>query len=129
MKEATFTERMEQFRRNEVVALQSLEILAQWDRLKVSEEAMSAARMNVAHERQKYTDMLAAARKVTIGMHVSVTKRHGYKQDSPLRTTVYEVTSYTLYGSTNLLLRGRTIRKDDSIGEIHDIGTGWKVVA
>jgi hypothetical protein len=124
---ADYPERMQQERREEVAQLQAERLMAQWEALQAARAATVTAKKYEASERQKYTDMLASALRITVGMRVTTTRRTWKRKEATTKT--YEVTHYTLDGATTLSLTGRTVRKDGTIGAVFEIGADWKRVA
>ncbi len=113
-------------KREEVASLQAVDLMVQYDILTAANQAVEDAKKTASEAKTKFADMLAAAYKITVGMRVSVTKRT-WKRAEPT-TTVYEVIGWNHWAGANLTLKGRTVRKDGSLGDAHDISGDWKRV-
>jgi len=115
--------------REAIAMLKAESLMAQWEKLTAAEESAKQAKTIEQQERQRYTDMLAEALNVKIGMRVERTRKVGFRNGGMIQTKTYEVTRYSLYvNATSLCLWGRTVRKDGTLGDVFEIGTDWKRV-
>lgn len=124
MTELTREQERAQRDREAVAKLQAENLMAQWETTCAAKDSLNAAKATYSLEHDRYTEMLAAALNVTVGMRVTRT-RHRHGNQVP-RTQTFEVTKFALYLPTTLTLWGRTVRKDGTMGEVFDIGTDWE---
>lgn len=123
-----YKERRDQQEREEIARLKADNLMAQWEVVKAAKVAADAAMDAHIAERLKFTEMLAGALNIKIGMRVTKTVGPTWKRHNTMVKT-YEVNKYAvLYNPTQLTLWGRTVKKDGTLGEVFEIGTGWERV-
>jgi len=114
--------------RESVAQLEVEGLVTQWDVVVAAKRTEKEAQEAHKQERDRYKAMLAEALGVTVGMRVTRTKERSWR-DKTLVTQTFEVTGWKLTVSPAMLsLHGRTIRKDGTLGETHEIGSRWERV-
>jgi hypothetical protein len=128
--EAVHAEREAEKRSNarDHIAKLSDVLLRSFDSLIDAEDAKKAADKEHRDAKQSYTDTLAGLAGVKIGSRVTRTRTIGRIRSKREQTQTFEVGGIFLSGYTELSLRGKTVLKNGSIGEWHDIGTEWELV-